>query len=218
MSTPTSKPAQERNKLVICGYIRNIMNLYKDLNIPIEINDIIHLYYRVYDAWNQKYAINKSEYILIDTINPTVTFKHNSGVTIYGEQVIKSGVFKWRVRMISFGGRDGYSFPHIGIVENDETSLMDYVDNVNFDDFGHLLCSGFGAIYSFSKNLPAKAKFVWNKAGDIMEVKLDLNNGKLYFTMNESDSDQLCIDIESSPKGYRFALAVCSKAQFEFIM
>ena len=160
------EPNADRNELLVWGYIKNIEKVYKTLNIPIEINDIINLYHRLYDKWSQKY---KSELISIDTHKSIVTVNSkNGGVTMYGKEVIKEGVFKWRVKIISFDMQHGYSFPHIGIVEDHPEFLNNYLDNVNFDTFGHLLCAGFGSPYSFARKIhDVKAKFVWQRNGDI---------------------------------------------------
>lgn len=216
MTTTESKADYDRKELLVWGYIRDIEKMYIHFNIPIEINDIIYLYQRFYDAWCQKY---KAECVEIDADQSMVSIDTKSGVTVYGEEVIKQGIHEWKVNIISFKIFDGSSFPHIGIIENDEDVLLEYLTNTNFDDFGHLFCGGVGDAYSFAEQLDdIKANFVWMKKGDTLVMKLDLNKGKLYFKMNDSDDDQLYIDVGASPTGYRFALAVSSKSQFRFVV
>lgn len=217
MTTVKRKIDSDTRRFLVWGYIRAIEKAQEHLEIPFEIYEIIYLYQRFLNAWGEQY---KAECIAIDTNKSMITVDTDSGVTVYGEEVIKEGIHKWRVAIVSIqdDGIIGDSFPHIGIVENDDKLLKKYITNVNFDDFGHLLCGGNRAVYSFSKRLEVRAKFFWKGNGDILDIKLDLNNGKLYLKMNDSDSDELCIDVETSPKGYRFALAVRSKGQFQFMV
>ena len=116
-----------------------------------------------------------SENISIGGDKSMVTVTTGPGLTMYGNEVIKGGIFKWTIKMISFKGKDGW-FPYVGIVENDEKLLKQYLNNVNFDHFGYLLCAGDGAegaVYDPSGGLHIKARFVWEDKGDMLDVKLD---------------------------------------------
>ena len=178
-------------------------------------HDIIWLHQRLYDKWSKKY---KSENISINKDKSMVTVKTRLGVTMYGREVVKKGVFEWRVKIISFNGKGDW-LPYIGIVENDKGRLWQYLDNVNFDNFGYCLCGGSdanGAVWSFEGQVNTKANFVWEEDGDILDMKLDLTTNKLHFKKSDSN-DEVCIDVKISPKGYRFALSLCDDSQFQFI-
>ena len=59
----------------------------------------------------------------------------------------------------------------------------------------------------------------WNHQGDILEMKLDLDNKTLSYKVNDSDFVELFPQIEISSKGYRFALGVNQNAgsKFQFL-
>ena len=163
MTTVKSKIDLDARRLLVWGYIRNIEKAQQHLKIPFEINEIIYLYQRFLNAWSEKY---KAESVVVDTDKSMVTID-TDGATVYGDEVIKEGVFKWTVAIVSLhdDGIIGDSLPHIGIVENDDTLLKRYLTNVNFDDFGHLLCCGNRAVYSYQDRLDVKSKFVWKQKG-----------------------------------------------------
>ena len=204
----------ERTELLVWGYIRNIQKMYRHLNIPFEINDIIYLYQRVCDEWCQKY---KSIDISIDTDKSMVTANTDCSVTMYGQQVVNEGVFKWGVKIISFT-REGHSgYPFVGIVKNNEEDLEEFLNDTDFDLFGYQYCGGTGNFYNKNDQL-GTADFTWNQNGDILEITLDLNKQSLSVRMNDGDLVQFS-DIDPSPNGYRLALGVylCKGSQFQLL-
>ena len=94
----TRQTSTDSRELLAWGYVRNIEKLHKDLNIPLEINNIIYLYQRLCDEWSQEY---KSKYTSVDADKSIVTVNTNDSVTMYGQKVIKEGLFIWKVKIIS---------------------------------------------------------------------------------------------------------------------
>lgn len=61
-----------------------------------------------------------------------VTINSNADVTIFGTELIKEGVFNWKIKIISFIKKSDY--PYIGIFENDDNRLRGYLDDSEFED------------------------------------------------------------------------------------
>ena len=90
----------DRQALLVWEYIRNIEKQYETLNIvPVEINNIIYFFKRLYDEWNTKY---KFKHVTIDQDGPLVTVQSGKEIMMCGKEIIKKGVFIWRIRIISF--------------------------------------------------------------------------------------------------------------------
>ena len=208
----------DHRELLVWGYMREIEKVHKNLNIPFEINEIIYLYQRLYDEWSEKY---KSEHISIDANKSMVTINTNNAITIYGKEVVKEGIFKWKVKIISFTYNDFGSYPHIGIVQDNENDLNNYLGNTDFDDFGYLLCGKSGDLWALSdKKYTPYTHNIWRNNDTILEMRLDLVDGTLSFKTDDEEFDELSININVSQKGYRLALGVCNceDSQFQIIM
>ena len=211
--TTVARTTDER-RLLVWGYIRNVEKMYKSLNIPFEINDIIYLYQTLYDEWSTKY---KSKDISIDADRTIVSVKTKGNITMYGREVIKKGIFTWKVKFISFPYDNGY--PLVGIVENDDSMLQRFVNNVDFDEFGYLLCAGGGDLYAFDDFTGNQQNCIWNTDDSILEMELDLANQTLSFKVDDGDFVEAFTDVKLSPKGYRFALSVsnCLESKFQLV-
>ena len=181
-SMSTLEHDTDKKELLVWGYIKDIEELHRHLNIPIEIKNIIYLYQRICDEWSQKYKSKRSR-IIIDRDNAIVTINTRYGISIYGTEVIKEGVFAWRVKIISLATSDSSgAYPSGGIVEDDEAKLNEYLNDNDFDEFGYLLYGGNGILYqAFSSKMNEKEakKCIWNQPGDILDMELDLDKQTL---------------------------------------
>ena len=211
----------DRKELLVWGFIRNIEKQHKHLNIPIEINSIIYLFQRLCDEWCHKY---KSNDIVIDTDKSIITMKSDGMITVYGAEVITSGVFIWRLRIVSLYREAGNYHPFVGIVKDDEEYLQTYLDYVDFDDFGYQLVAGDDTASLFSclsgnAHCDHGEKCVWNQNGDILALKLDLDEQTLSIKVNDADFIEMFTNIEVPANGYRLALSVCKckGSQFQIL-
>ena len=210
--------------LLVWGYIRAIERALININIPVEINDIIYLYQRLYDEWCQEY---KHSDVSIGTDTSIISIDTDKDMTIYGKEVVEEGVFKWRIKIISF--TNSYSktyYPFIGIVINDKDHLNGYLDDVDFDDIGYQFCAGVGKLYSVSDinfndhqehEEQAQEKCIWKKNGDILDLILDLDNGTINCRVKGSDFVEIFTNVKSDK--YRLALGVsrCKGSQFQLL-
>ena len=211
---------RNRNELLVWGYIRNIVKLYKTLNIPLDINRMIHLYQRNCDEWSQKY---KSKYISIDADISMVTINRDYKITMYGEQVITEGIFIWRIKIIANTGVTYKDYPYIGIIEDNIWCLTNYLEDTDFEGAGYQLCGGDGCLYHGlcgDKNMTVSAdKCIWTENGDIIGLELDLTERKLSIQINDGGFVELFTNIKRSSVGYRLALGVrgCEGSQFQLL-
>ena len=194
----------DRIGLLTWGYVRNIEIIHKALNIPTPINDIIYLYLRMYDEWSEQY---KSKDISIDDKTSIITFDSDDDSTIYGTQIIKDGIFKWRLKLISFRSTSQAS-PYVGIIENNPNYLKMYSDDNNWDDYGYQLCGGSGRLYEYGFTNPDRwsTRSKWRKDGDVLEMTLDLNEHTLSFKVNDTDFGALFSNVKD--KEYRLSLSL----------
>ena len=204
---------QNRQELLVWGYIRDMEKMYKLMNIPTVINDIIYSYQTFYDEWCKKYS---HQGIIIDESTNKVTFNAQSNMTAYGSNVIKSGIFTWRIKTIKLTGGNGWSVhPYIGIIENDEEKLKRFVNNGSWERCGYQFCAGNGNIcgknVSDSRNIYKYSV----KSDDVLEVVLDLNEGKLQFIVNEQDIRTVLDDVDKDCE-YRFVLTCAYHEGSEF--
>ena len=204
-------------ELLVWGFIRNIERQYKQLEIPIEINSIIYSFQRLCDEWSTKY---KSEYITIDKDEAMVTVNNDEMVTVYGQKVMTEGSYIWDVKIISFNPK--YALAYIGIVQNDNEKLYDYLEDCDFDDYGYQLCGESGDLcYGLSgeaHDIEAK-QCIWKRDGDILAMKLDLDEQTLSFNVNDTKFVELFSNIEIPPNGYRLALGIaqCTGCKFQLL-
>ena len=214
-----------KQELLVAGYVREIEIMYKLINIPVEIIDIIYLFQQFCDVWNKQY-IHKD--ILLDSIANTITFTSDIKVvvaTAYGTNMIEDGIHKWKIKILSISSDvESSAVPLVGIIKSDEQVLKKYLDNPAWEYDGYQFCAGSGFFYGMNNPNDRKdvfSKLTWNKANDILHVILDLNQGTLQFGINEEDpmivwgkDGQDCIE-----KGkYRLALSCAGfSAQFQLL-
>ena len=146
-----------------------------------------------------------------------VTVNTNGSVTMYGTEVITKGIFTWKVRMISFPYSNGY--PFVGIFQNDDSLLQQFVTDVDFDQYGYLICAGDGELYAFEEVIGEQPSCIWNENGSVLQMKLDLDKKTLSFKVDDRDSVEAFTDVRLSSTGYRFALSVgsCKGSKFQLV-
>ena len=149
-----------------------------------------------------------------------VTVNNDERISIYGQKVIKEGAYIWKVKISSFSGYG--DVPYIGIFENDDRYLDDYLGDCDFEDYGYQLCGGDGDLcrcLPCETNYEALETCVWKQDGDIIAMKLDLDHQTLSASINDAAFIQLFSNIQITPNGYRLALGVegCSGSKFQLL-
>ena len=176
-----------RRELLVWGYIRQLEKIHNDMNIPIEINDIIYLFQRIYDQWDKKYS---NEHIMIDQEKSMITFNapnNHEFVTAFGSHSVSKGIFKWKIKLLSFvnNGLHGGS-PFVGIIE-DKEELVQSSQSGDWDGYGYQFCGGSGNLYSewaYRENKAIDYGCKWKEEGDVIEMILDLDDYTLSFSVN----------------------------------
>ena len=208
----------ERGELLVAGYVRNIEKVYKILNIPIEINDIIYLYQRLYDEWSREYA---SEKITIDETGSIVKINRTGHATVpaFGSHIVTQDAFKWRIKMKVFTydkNKDG-SPPYIGIVE-DVKELKESINSKKMSTwtkFAYLLCGKTGRVIFHHAIGIDDCGCRWNKKDDILEMTLDLNKQTLSFKVNDKNG---AIVKNVKKAKYRLVLGCYKSEGSEFVL
>ena len=121
-----------------------------------------------------------------------ITVSEMGDKTAFGSSVISQGIFRWRIQMISAGVGDTETSSFIGIIVDDEETLVGYNDDLNWHRTGYQLCGSTGTLYCNYKeslNCISAGKYGcrFMAEGDILEITLDLNEYTLSFMLNDED-------------------------------
>ena len=200
----------EKGELLVAGYVRNIEKVYKILNIPIEINDIIYLYQRLYDEWNKEYSSKK---LIIDETGCMITFNTSARAIAVGSHIVENGTCIWRIKMKSFtyDPKSDGSPPYVGIIEHVEEigNFRRWSKSIEYE-----LCGKSGRLLHSHKIIKNKSDCRWNKEGDILEITLDLQEQTLSFKVGDVDYGVLFSNVRRTK--WRLALGGyrCENSQF----
>lgn len=210
----------KRQQLLVWGYIRNLESIHKLKSIPYEINDIIYLYQEVFDRWSTEYL---AEQLTLNEDKSIVTCNENHNVvTAFGDTSVEQGIFKWCIEMTSLhrtkhdGRIDG---PFIGIIEDKPEFMKQFKNDACWQYHGYQIDGKDGMIYTYSNNNSYSIKdrstqCLWKKEGDILELKLDLNQATLSAKVNDTDIGVLFEGI--AIKRYRLAMSMCQEHGSKF--
>ena len=186
---PTKK--KYRQELLVWGYMKEMENVYKIQNMPLEINDIVYLYQTLYEEWSKKYT---HESLRIDESGLVLTGESSECRTAYGESSISEGTFTWKIKIISarYKGDALYGDgPYIGIIEDDEKHLDKYKEDGNWEYHGYQLSVGNGILWSYifddQHEETEDYHCQFENDGDILEMTLDLDVRTLNFKVNGKD-------------------------------
>ena len=198
-----------RRELLVWGYIRNIEKQCKQMNIPLEINDIIYLYQRICNKWDQKYS---SKNITIDEDQSMITVNGDLYPTVYGSNVVSEGVFVWKIKIVALKKAISLnSPPFVGITEDIDAHLNKYSDGAAWCKKGYQFCGGTGSLYAqdagsvFGRNKVGTLQGRWNNDGDILQITLNLDDRTLSFEINDKDFGVAFANIKVTK--YRLAIS-----------
>ena len=225
---------QERRKLLVWGYIRNIVTAYKSLNVPLDIYNVMYLFSRLNDIWSKEYSHKD---LIIDQDGTYLKFVADSTQTAFGTNVVKKGIFSWKLQIISKKEINNVYGPCIGIVEDDELlnedTLRDYQSDDEWCQIGCQLEAGISKLqypwltfdeteskektWNYVKaNHALYNDCIWNKPNDILEIVLNLDERTLRFILNDKDYGIAYREIKQA--SYRLALTVEGAIGAEFAL
>ena len=207
----------KRKELLVYGFVREIQEAYKTLQMPMEITEIIHLYQKLCDEWSKKYC---NPFIEIDTLGCMVYSTSGADLTAYGTHVVSDGIYKWRIKIIQLTTFGASHPPYIGIIENDEKYITAYTNNINWEKYGYQLAARSGRLYGYvGVNSPKTSdyKCIWQENGDVLEMTLDLNKGTLSFMVNNVDYGPAFMQIKKTNYRFIMSLSGCAGSKFQFL-
>ena len=182
-----------KRELLVWGYIRNAQKHYRNMNIPLDINDIIYLYQRMYDEWNEEYS---SKCIKIYENKSMMLVARKGLPTVYGTHVVSQGIFIWKIKILVWNSTNFLEprAPYVGITEDIDSHLKEYTNQRGWCTKGYELSGKDGSLTAadprmyvgyYKKNNNYGA--IWNKKGDILEIVLNLDKRTLSFKVNDKD-------------------------------
>ena len=173
-------------------------------NIPEDINNIILLFQKVCDLWDREYSNTDLEF---DEDGSSVILKNDAWVTAYGQAVVKSDIYKWRIKIENLEQDQKYrEGPYVVIIVDKVQYLKQYISSDGWDEDGYQLLAGLGNIaFCIGEQVEFESDCSWSKEGDILEITLDMNARTLMFVVNDDeDTAIICSNIMQSE--YRLAL------------
>ena len=180
-----------RLDLLVSGYVREVEEQETRQIIPLEINDIICLFHKVCDEWDRIYS---SKDIIIDEGRSLMMINTNGTPTAYGTKIVSSGIFKWRIKMLSWHKVNRNAPPFVGIIEDNDYQLIKYQNTYGWSYssayYGYELCAATGSLYLADSDNHYRTKHYkckWNKQGDILQITLNLNDRTVSFKVNDVD-------------------------------
>ena len=182
-----------RDKLTVFGYVRQKIN---ERNIPLEIINIILEYFlTILDSWNIAYGegLNITDELKMEHVGG---HKH---VAAFGNLIIKQGeIYKWKLKVTKYAGCFGNSHtPYIGVIKSDADLSHYKTRGHNFKNDGYLFCCGKRQILRpIEINYGKGESTYFNKVGDIIEIRLDLIDYTLSYTVNGVDCGIAYSDIQ----------------------
>ena len=209
----TSLPRKNR-LLLVDGYIREHEKILKLSSvIPRSINVIIFEFQLLIKKWNKKCSNPNVNIIDDDSVAEWNNIHQDSGYrTIYGEYVVKYGTnFVWNLEIIK--GEECNVI--IGIIPNNEETLMECVSNMNWYQMGGFIWDARSGWIGYENRLNGYSKGMKLKQGDKIQIKFNWEEKSLHYIGNGEDFGNALkdpyIDCKKITKdeNVEFRLAVC---------
>ena len=197
-----------KTDILVSGYVRDVMNHHK-IEIPDEIVGLCFLFWliTVCDEWDKSLCHN--EWVDIDGSCVTITDKYKYGrtdvwcYTLFGGQVVESGVFKWCLKF-----NTEIEWICVGIIIDDKEVIEK--NKVSCNDYGRV--QGHGC-FLFPPDGGLRYRGLWDdycdefdvKRDTMIEMTLDMDEHTIQYTVN--DTDHKVVKIESL-SGHRYRLAI----------
>eukprot|EP01084_Bolivina_argentea_P286974 492386_1 len=179
-------------KLILTyGYIREIESKYKLSNlIPSDIKVMINSFHQYCDTWNAEYIVCNE--IELNPIDNTIKALKNDVHSAYGDHVIESGIFTWKLKIIKNNYPKTYhQQPFIGILPDKPELLKKFQSNLKwFYDGGYIYCGGSKTIAHNDNNhyFSSNSKYYFRKPGDIMDYTVNLDDLTITISVNEKET------------------------------
>lgn len=56
---------EKRRRLIVAGYVREVKKVHETDNIPVDVIDIIYLFFRLCDKWSIRYLYGKFKTLIM---------------------------------------------------------------------------------------------------------------------------------------------------------
>ena len=218
MSLSTLRPMHisREDDILVVGYIRQSIENKFNISIPTEIIKICHSFWGFFacDEWDEA-----KSYHTVTIIGPRFSSNDKVNHSVYGKQIIKSGIYHWKIKMIKKASSFYENHPFVGIVR-DENILGKYsTDCMWCNRGGYLLCGASNLIAPPSSGKSYGSQPFVN-TGDVLELILDLKKKTIKYIINDKDQGIAFKNVRGvGNSGYRFAVGMirASECEFEFL-
>ena len=216
---------KNENEHLIFGYVHQIEQNYKNMNIPIDIINLVAYFYLLYDEWDVN---EKSECIQLSNNNTCIqnidtTKGYYTMSSIFGTTICKrdNGKYEWKLQVTNtntnhqFEDMNGSNV--IGIIKIGR--YRDKSKNIDLDDDFLRSFYGYGVCHGKAKatcNVPVAVFFdslqdskygeLFANINDTMTVCLDMDNYTLSYNINGTDYGK-AFDVDKD-SDYKFAVSI----------
>ena len=178
----------EKRTLLTFGYVNDMEKNYELSNtIPSEINEIIFSYNKCSDTWDEKYLDEK---VIELTGNKIKSVKgYPCRASIYGKVSLSTGSYTWKLRIVKRPIDGERQQPFIGIIKDDPAildkfkSAYEWYENNN----GYIYCCGDGTV-GYNSTFDREKSPTCKNDGDLLYVTLNLEERKIYLSINGDDA------------------------------
>ena len=176
---------EQKSKNLVFGYVRNVQRSFPTnivyYTIPTLITHWILLYYYIWEKIDEdncapEYALSKD--------NRVITLQQNwSSGAVYFKKVLKSGIHRWKFRILYVN--DEHYWMTIGVFKTKTDKSR--VSACRVDNFSEEY--GYGWLVNYQQISARWSRYGHRdcKAGDIIQMILNLNDWTLRYILNGKD-------------------------------
>ena len=169
-----------KTDILSTGYIRQqIENVFK-LLIPSEIKYLCFQFWfiNVCDEWDKKFS-NNAYQIDGQCVTTNISISEEYQASAFGSHIVESGIYSWIIKL-----NTDIDWICIGVIQNDEKILKEYVNSADYEYYGGSLYSGGSTYFEESEKGYGCA---FGDKDDIIEMTLDMNKHTISYKINGKD-------------------------------
>ena len=194
-----------KTDILVCGYVRNIMDEYK-IEIPDEIIGLCFLFWfiQVCDEWDE--ALYDEERIEIDGL----CGKWHGYASLFGSKIVESGTFKWSLKL-----KSQITWGCIGIIKNDKSIIEESKWSNNYGFIEGCGCFLFfcnersnGALWIDDIKNQDYCRNLCCDPGTIIEMTLNMDKKTIKYKVGDVECKAVGLESLSEQIGYRLAVTI----------